>query len=655
MERRCNLLVVDDNAATRYAIRRVLEQHGYSVFEAGTGGEGQTLIAEQEIDALILDVNLPDISGFDIVRQLRADDRTRLLPVIHVSAASIQTGDIITGLDAGADAYLIHPVDPDVLLATLRTLLRVRDTEHALRESEARFREIFSSVAAPIIVVDAQLEIRERNRAFEVLLGDGGDASALVARLADNSQDKLQELKQCVANGTRWQGTLSMHVAGHLRETKWQVSPYRAVGLGLVFVEDVTEQRQRERSQLQQLDDVSSELAREVAERVRTEAQLTQAQKMDSLGKLTGGIAHDFNNLLTGIITGIELLQQRLQEGRSDAVLRLADTALSSARSAASMTNRLLAFARQQPLDARPADLNDQVRSLEELLQRTIGERIVLNLDLCQSGVVAQVDANQLESAVLNLVINARDALPQGGTITIRTASLRSIGNSELADGDYVALSVRDDGTGIDPKVIGKVFDPFFTTKPLGQGTGLGLSSIYGFARQSGGEARIDSVIGRGTEVTLVLPAATATSSSNTAPIVETPKGNSEHVLIVEDMPAIRMLVTEMLSEAGYRCSEAEDAATALAILRDDPSINLLLTDVGLPKLSGRELADAARIHRPALPVLFMTGYAENAVRRDRFLAEGMDMIVKPFQISELLAKVRRVLDMTPSSLAIRP
>lgn len=649
MERKNNLLVVDDNAATCYAIRRVLERHGYAVFEAGTGAEGQKLIAEEEIDALILDVNLPDISGFDIVRQLRADDRTRLLPVIHVSAASIQTGDIITGLDAGADAYLIHPVDPDVLLATLRTLLRVRDTEYALRESEARFREIFTNVAAPIVVIDADLQIRERNHAFEMLLDDQQDPSALLACLADNQDDKLQQLRESLASGARWQGTLAMYVAGQLRETKWQVSPYRAVDLGLVFVEDVTEQRQRERSQLQQLDSVNSELAREVAERVRTEAQLMQAQKMDALGKLTGGIAHDFNNLLTGIITGIELLKQRFQEGRNDAVLRFADTALSSARSAASMTNRLLAFARQQPLDARPADLNDQIRSLEELLQRTIGERIVLTLDLCQDGVVAQVDANQLESAVLNLVINARDALPQGGNILIRTTSLQSVGNAELADGDYVALSVKDDGTGIAPDIIDKVFEPFYTTKPLGQGTGLGLSSIYGFARQSGGEARIDSVVGQGTEVTLVLPAATE-SCKAPVPVDDMPRGSNEHVLIVEDMPAVRMLVAEMLSEAGYRCSEAGDVTTALSVLQNDPSVDLLLTDVGLPKLSGRELADAARVHRPVLPVLFMTGYAENAVRRDHFLAEGMDMVIKPFQLSELLAKVRRMLDMPASS-----
>ncbi|MGK9067364.1 response regulator [Stutzerimonas chloritidismutans] len=644
MPHRNRLLIVDDNAATRYAMRRVLEKHGYSVIEAGTGAEGLAVLESQVIGGLILDVNLPDMSGFDIVRTLRADDRTRLLPVIHVSAASIQTGDIITGLDAGADAYLIHPVDPDVLLATLRTLLRVRDTEHALRDSEARFRDIFSQVAAPIAVIDTQLHVHEGNRALGLLLGIEQDTATLSTCVAPGQQAKLAELRECLASGARWQNTLLMKIDGTQRETKWQVSPYRATELGLLVIEDITEQRQRERSQRQQLDDANTELAREVAERVKTEAQLMQAQKMDSLGKLTGGIAHDFNNLLTGIITGIELLKKRAQEGRTDAVLRFADTALNSARSAASMTNRLLAFARQQPLDARPADLNEQIRSLEELLQRTIGERITLHLELCDHGAIAQVDANQLESAVLNLVINARDALPAGGTIAIRTDMFQAVDDPELAPGSYVLLTVKDNGTGIAPEFLDKVFDPFFTTKPLGQGTGLGLSSIYGFARQSGGEVRLSSAVGLGTEVTLVLPAAVAASAVSMAS-VDLPTGTGEHVLIVEDMPAVRMLVAEMLSEAGYRCTEAGDVATALTVLQGDPSVDLLLTDVGLPQLSGRELADTARTYRPTLPVLFMTGYAENAVRRDRFLAGGMDMVIKPFQIGDLLAKVRHMLD----------
>ena len=648
MANNCTVLVVDDNAATRYAIRRVLERHGYVVHEAGTGTEGLAGLAGAEVDALILDVNLPDMSGFDVVRQLRSGDRSRLLPIIHVSAASIMTGDIITGLDAGADAYLIHPVDPDVLLATLRTLLRVRDTEQALRQSEARFREIFTYVPAPIVLIDGQMNIHEYNQAFNLLLGNQPAPSALLDYLEPGQEAKLEALRERLANGERWHETLIMRVDGQAREISWQMSPYHASDLGLVFVEDVTEQRQRERSQLQQLDNVNSELAREVAERVRAEAQLMQAQKMESLGKLTGGIAHDFNNLLTGIITGIELLKRRVIEGRTDVALRFADTALGSARSAASMTNRLLAFARQQPLDARPADLNAKIHSLEELLRRTIGEHISLTLKLNATGAIAQVDAGQLESALLNLVINARDALPHGGNITIATSVLQASGEADLSDGTYIALSVADDGVGIEPAVLGKVFDPFFTTKPLGQGTGLGLSSLYGFARQSGGEARIRSRVGEGTEVTLILPAA-AEAWQAVSVADQPPTGNGEHVLIVEDMPAVRMVIAELLSESGYRCSEAGDAATALSVLREDCSIDLLLTDVGLPGLSGRELADAALEHQPELPVLFMTGYTEEAAHRARFLGHGMDMVTKPVQFEELLGKVRRMVRKKPA------
>ncbi|WP_248740646.1 response regulator [Pseudomonas sp. MWU12-2029] len=645
MKHDIRLLIVDDNVATRYALRRRLEGHGYEVLEAGTGGEGLALIASEELDALILDVNLPDMSGFDIVRELRADPGTALLPVIHVSAASIQTGDIITGLDAGADAYLIHPVDPDVLLATLRTLLRVRDTENALRESEARFREIFVNVSAPIAVIDATLKVHECNHAFAQLIQDNRDAQILDECFAEDQGAILKELRLRLVDGERWKGTLNMRVQGEIRETQWQISPYRTPELSLVFVEDVTEHRHRERSHLARLDDTTTQLAKEVADRVRAEAQLLQVQKMDALGKLTGGIAHDFNNLLTGIITSLELIQKRVADARLDKVQFYADAALNSAMSAASLTHRLLAFARQQPLDTRPVDINDHVRSLEELLVRTIGERIALKLELTTKPAIALVDPIQLESAVLNLVINARDALPQGGNIWVSTYAAYSHGDPNLTDGSYVALSVRDDGIGIEHSLIDKVFDPFFTTKPLGQGTGLGLSTIYGFARQSGGDAHIRSVARRGTEVTIMLPATSDPTAVDLVPPAVDPQGSGEHVLIVEDMPSVRLFVTEVLEDAGYRCTQAGDIETALERLQNDPSINLLLTDVGLPRMSGRELADVARGWREGLPILFMTGYAETAINRQVFLGAGMDMLVKPFQISELLDKVRRTLD----------
>ncbi|RON51480.1 hybrid sensor histidine kinase/response regulator [Pseudomonas frederiksbergensis] len=645
MKRDIRLLIVDDNVATRYALRRRLESHGYDILEAGTGSEGLALIDSELIDALILDVNLPDMSGFDIVRKLRADAATALLPVIHVSAASIQTGDIITGLDAGADAYLIHPVDPDVLLATLRTLLRVRDTENALRESEARFREIFTNVSAPIAVMDATLKVHECNHAFAQLIQDNLDPDSLRECFADDQCAVIDELRLRLAYGERWKGTLNMRVEGQVRETEWQISPYRTPELSLVFVEDVTEHRHRERSHLARLDDATTQLAKEVAERVRTEAQLLQVQKMDALGKLTGGIAHDFNNLLTGIITSLELIQKRVVDGRTDKVQFYAEAALNSAMSAASLTHRLLAFARQQPLDTRPVDINENIRSLEELLIRTIGERITLRLELTTKAAIALVDPIQLESAVLNLVINARDALPQGGNIWVSTYTSYSHGDPNLADGAYIALAVRDDGTGIEHSVIDKVFDPFFTTKPLGQGTGLGLSTIYGFARQSGGDAHIRSVARRGTEVTIMLPASADPLGAEAATVVVDSQGSGEHVLIVEDMPSVRMFVAEVLVDAGYRCTQVEDIETALERLQNDPTIDLMLTDVGLPRMSGRELADVARGWREGLPILFMTGYAENALNRQVFLGEGMDMLIKPFQISELLDKVRRSLD----------
>ena len=645
MNRDIRLLIVDDNVATRYALRRRLERHGYTVLEAGTGSDGLALIESEALDALILDVNLPDMSGFDIVRLLRADPGTALLPVIHVSAASIQTGDIITGLNAGADAYLIHPVDPDVLLATLRTLLRVRDTENALRESEARFREIFANVSAPIAVLDASLKVHECNHAFAQLIVDNRDAQALRECFADDQSSILDELRLRLVDGERWKGTLNMRVQGEIRETQWQISPYRTPELSLVFVEDVTEHRHRERSHLARLDDTTTQLAKEVAERVHAEAQLLQVQKMDALGKLTGGIAHDFNNLLTGIITSLELIQKRVADERLDKVQFYTEAALNSAMSAASLTHRLLAFARQQPLDTRPVDINEHVRSLEELLVRTIGERITLKLELTNKPAIALVDPVQLESAVLNLVINARDALPSGGNIWVNTYAAYSHGDPNLADGAYVALSVRDDGTGIEHNVIDKVFEPFFTTKPLGQGTGLGLSTIYGFARQSGGDAHIRSVARRGTEVTIMLPGTNDPTGADAPAPVPDAKGSGEHVLIVEDMATVRLFVTEVLEDAGYRCTQAADIESALERLQNDPSIDLLLTDVGLPRMSGRELADVARGWHEGLPILFMTGYAETALNRQVFLGTGMDMLVKPFQISELLDKVRRTLD----------
>ncbi|MEB1977274.1 response regulator [Xanthomonas campestris pv. campestris] len=637
------ILVVDDNAVTRYSVRRVLEHHQFVVEEAGTGGEGLVRLAAEAFAAVVLDVNLPDISGFDIVRTLRAEPRTALLPVVHVSAASIATGDMITGLDAGADAYLIHPVDPNVLVATLRTLLRARNAEEALRLSEARFREIFEHIGAPIAVVDAQLHTQEANAAFQRLIGSATPCEAINVPGLDQCAT-VQALTAALGRRERWSGTLSILRDGAVRETEWRVSPYREPDLGLLFVEDVTEQRLREREQRQELDTATSELAHQIAERQRTEIQLLQAQKMEALGKLTGGIAHDFNNLLTSIISGLDMIQLAVESNRIERVPRLAEIATGSAHRAAALTQRMLAFARKQSLDAQPFDVNARVRSLEDMLRRSIGENIALELQLAEAPLVAIADANQLENVVLNLVINARDALQGHGTIRIQSAPHTAYNDPELEDGDYVAVNVIDDGSGIDPAILSQVFEPFFTTKPIGEGTGLGLSMTYGFARQSGGTARITSTLGSGTTVALLLPRGLTVGEALPPPPPNAPRGRSQRILLVDDTDVVRMMVSEVLSDAGYHVIEAENADGALAQLRADAQIDMVVSDVGLPGMNGRDMADVARDLRPGLPILFITGYAENAATRQEFLAEGMALLPKPFSLNDLLNTVSRML-----------
>jgi hypothetical protein len=392
--------------------------------------------------------------------------------------------------------------------------------------------------------------------------------------------------------------------------------------------------------------DVTAEKA--AAERLKaTEEALLQSQKMEAVGQLTGGIAHDFNNLLTGIVGSLDLLQTRLNQGRTENVGRYIDAAMTSANRAAALTHRLLAFARRQPLIPRSVDANELVVSLEDLLRRTIGEAIDLAIVVSDDLWNTLCDPNQLESALLNLAINARDAMPDGGKLTIATANARvegvTVDNPALAPGDYICVGVTDTGTGMSAEVAARAFDPFFTTKPIGQGTGLGLSMIYGFARQSNGHATIDSKPGQGTSVRLYLPrhhsGAVAGPASATTTAERSATG--ETVLVVEDEPAVRAVILEMLDEQGYRTLEAVDGPSGLRILQGNEQIDLLVTDVGLPGINGRQLADQALETRPGLKILFITGYAESVAIADGFLQPGMEMITKPFDLDNLSRRVR--------------
>ncbi|NJC32936.1 PAS domain S-box-containing protein [Sphingomonas jejuensis] len=383
-------------------------------------------------------------------------------------------------------------------------------------------------------------------------------------------------------------------------------------------------------------------------ELMEAEAALRQSQKMEAVGQLTGGIAHDFNNLLTGITGSLEMMAMRIQQGRIADVERYSVAAQGAARRAAALTHRLLAFSRRQTLDPKPTEINRLIAGLDELIARTVGPEIEVESVAAAGLWTTLVDGNQLENAILNLCINARDAMPNGGRLTIETANRWLDGpiarERGLEPGQFVAISVTDTGTGMSPEVIGKAFDPFFTTKPIGAGTGLGLSMIYGFTRQSGGQTRIYSEVGQGTTVTLYLPRhfGQAEEQSHGIGEVDLPRGAGETVLVVDDEPTVRMLVAETLEELGYQAVEAADGASGLAILQSDLRIDLLVTDVGLPGgMNGRQMADQARISRPDLQILFITGYAENAVVGNGHLAAGMHVMTKPFAMDALAARIK--------------
>ena len=393
-------------------------------------------------------------------------------------------------------------------------------------------------------------------------------------------------------------------------------------------------------------EDLEARVAAEVAERSRAEDALRQAQKMEAVGQLTGGIAHDFNNLLTGIIGSLDLMQRRSRQGES--VERYINAAVTSAQRAAALTQRLLAFSRRQTLDLKPVDVNQLVASLEDLLHRTTGENIKLVTQLSAGLLPACMDSNQLESAVINLVINARDAMPHGGTITVSTASFHMGSTPDpkrrgLTEGDYVLLTVADTGAGMAREVKARAFEPFFTTKPIGQGTGLGLSMVYGYIKQAKGYIHIESESGKGTSVCLFLPVHHGDATPELMESDLTPQGTGETILVVEDEPVVRSLVIEVLADLGYETLEAGDATEALPIIEGHQRIDLLISDVGLPGMNGRQLADIARQRRPGLKVLFATGYAESATASG-FLAEDMAVITKPFAIDAFAIKVREML-----------
>ena len=468
-----------------------------------------------------------------------------------------------------------------------------------------------------------------------------GSAIDLIAQRKDGTPSHLEASASLWASGSRNFVTVILRdgnerraIDAALRSSETEA---RNAAAALTELNQTLEERVKERT----------------AQLMQTEDELRQSQKMEAIGQLTGGIAHDFNNLLQGITGGLDLVKKRVMQGRFNELDRFISGAMTSANRASALTHRLLAFSRRQPLAPKPVEVNPLLASMEELLRRTLGERIVFELVTAGGLWLTKCDPNQLENAVLNLVINARDAMPDGGTLTVETGnshldSAYAAVHQDIEAGQYICIAVTDTGSGMSPATIAKAFEPFFTTKPLGRGTGLGLSMIYGFAKQSGGHAKIYSELGKGTTFKLYLPRYSGEmEEQDLIPDLADLQGThtNETVLVVEDEFVVRELIVEVLKELGYSTLEADDGPAALKILDSKQRIDLVISDIGLPGLNGRQIVDAARETRPKLKVLFMTGYAENAAIAAGFLEPGMSMITKPFAMEALATRIREILE----------
>ncbi|WNW09837.1 response regulator [Pseudomonas sp. DTU_2021_1001937_2_SI_NGA_ILE_001] len=609
---------------------------------------------------------------------LRAQPEWSQVPIMLLTPGKLGAADQAYHAlpeEAGHVVVLERPFSLNTLLSMVAACWHARARQYDMRdrlaelaEERGRLQALLENIPVGVCFMDEHGQSLIRNPLYrryvpDDLIPSRSPENALRWVALDDHGSPLprdmfpgaQALRGVPVNGIEFRHTLEDGMPSWMRVSAVPLygEQGKIIGAASVIV-DINKEKQAELSlrrfadeletqvqaRTQALDSALQQLKAESAERARAEEQLRQSLKMEAVGQLTGGIAHDFNNMLTGVISALELIRLRLGKGRLDGVERFMDAAYSSAQSAASLTQRLLAFSRRQSLDSRPVQVNTLILAFQQLLEGLLTEQVRVELQLCSEDPWIWADANQLENAVLNLVINARDAMPDGGVLTIATGLQPGKGGQEMVD-----ISVRDSGAGIPRRLLDKVLEPFFTTKPIGQGTGLGLSMVYGFATQSGGHLGIASEEGEGTTVTISLPqCVTRTEDAEVMASAAIP-GNGQTILLVEDDDSVRLINQEVLQELGYQVVVARQAEEALRLLDDLPSLDLLVSDVGLPGMNGRQLAEVLQQLYPRLPVLFLTGYAEGAIKREDFLGPDMHLLTKPFSLDVLAHQVAQMLE----------
>jgi PAS domain S-box-containing protein len=653
------ILIVDDNSDMRTYVQRLLGIR-WRVDTAEDGRLALDLIRTRRPDLVLSDVMMPHLDGFGLLRELRADPSFRDLPVILLSARAGEDARI-EGLGAGADDYLTKPFSARELIARVTANLAMarlrREATRDLRESETRFRNMAENTPVIMWMADRNGELVYLNRRWSEFTGQPVEAA-----LGQGAWEMLHPEDRIASHGSFFdaraaRATFRAEYRLHHREDiyRWALSAaaprFSEDGefLGYIgSVIDISERKEAERVLKESNELLEARVQAAIAEQAEAEAQLRQAQKMEAVGRLTGGIAHDFNNVLQVIAGNLQLLTQDVS-GSLRGEQRLA-TAITTLDRGAKLASQLLAFGRRQPLEPKVINLGRLIRGTSDMLRRALGEGIEIETIVGGGLWNTFVDGAQVENALLNLAINSRDAMSGLGKLTIEAgnASLDDAYAAQHADvvpGQYVMLAVTDTGSGIPADLMDRVFEPFFTTKPEGRGTGLGLSMVYGFVKQSGGHIKIYSELGQGTTIRVYLPRSRQPEDVATHVDAGSVGGGTEVVLVVEDDDEVRSTVVDLLTDLGYRVLKSRDAQSALAIVESGVYIDLLFTDVVMPgPLRSPELARKARERLPDIAVLFTSGYTENAIVHGGRLDEGIDLLSKPYNRDALARKIRHVL-----------
>jgi PAS domain S-box-containing protein len=660
------ILIVDDDERTALAVSTVLEELNQTLVVASSGEEALRHLLQDDFAVILLDLHMPGMDGYETAEMIRARKKTRGIPIIFLTAVFRDDSHLLQAYSTGAVDLVFKPVDPFILKSKVAVFV-----ELYLKQAEIRH--------------EAELRHRLQEENFRVI-SEKHSAEATLSRIKERQAAILETLPLCFHSRSIEPPFAPQFVSSNVEKiTGFSAERFLddpSFGLGLVHHDDVGRVHSvLERAALTGsyscefrckcadgsyrvlLDQgvlAPAEDGRgpeffgamlDITERRQLEEQLAQSQKMETVGQLTGGIAHDFNNLLTIIFGNLEFLRRDAKPNTK------AERQLSAMRYAAergrNLTSQLLAFSRRQLLMPKTLDINQLIENFLPLVRRAVGESINVNAVLAPEPAICDVDSAQLEAALLNLAINARDACVDGGTLTIAVSRIQYAAallerQSDAKAGPWILITVRDSGSGISPDILARVFEPFFTTKQPGQGSGLGLSQVYGFVRQSDGYITVDSELGQGTEFAIYLPfseKALSPVQSNTAPQPAAAAPSAKTILLVEDDSALQALSTEMLLDLGYSVITASDAAGALEILKRDPAVDLVFSDVIMPGgKSGINLAADAVKLRPDLKVLLTSGYTGESLNRHNAADISLPFIAKPFTQMELASQLQRLL-----------